>query len=779
MTTTIIYITKQEKGMNKKSGKYIAVLISGTILLGLSVSSAYISPVGVQEDEVADEIDDEIKSLSEGPWPSFGRNERNTRLSPHNTGHVDGTLDWTHDAGSGVRSSPAIGSEGVMYFGSMDRNLYAVDVESGEELWSYTTDDIIISSPAVSEEEIIYFGSLDEHIYALNPDGSLRWKYETDGEIYSSPTVDEDGNVYVGSYDGNLYSIDRDGELNWKFASDSWLWSSPAISEEGVVYVGSGDDSLYAIDKTDGTELWNYATEGNIYSSPAIGEDGIYFGSYDSNLYALDREGNLKWNFDCDARIHSSPAVDEDNTIYFGARDGKVYAVDDGTEKWSFETGDRVRSSPAVSADGYLYVGSNDGNLYALNTDGDKEWSFETGRDIYSSPAIGEDEKIFVGSLDGKMYSFGGPGEAVEFGFGDIGTQTAGKSFDITITAYDTDGNVATGYEGTAELTDTTGTIDTVEATFTEGEWSGSVTITEANEDITITATDQDDETIDGTSNEFSVEPAEVDQVNIDPAADQTITAGETIDFSAEAYDEYGNMITDDDEEFTWENTDETGFFNETEAGEYDVVAEFKEVTSTTVTVTVEPAEDIDLEIDKWREVEMSVRIAGRRGNSITAVVQEDGEAIESIELVREPGKPQVETVEIEYRMTRDYTLDLYYESEGKGANPVWVNFTCEDDYRTLFNNFKHNSDEHELSYDINEEIDDMVSESKEVHFSVVGDFDEDQVLSYEWDFGDGNTGEGKNTSHEYSSPGVYDITLTVTLEDSSVIILEDIVEIG
>ncbi|MFO7791636.1 MAG: PQQ-binding-like beta-propeller repeat protein [Candidatus Saliniplasma sp.] len=576
----------------KLRGKYIAFLISGVLLVGLSLSSVYVSiPIETQNDET--------ESLSEGPWPSFGRDKGNTRLSPHNTSHIDGTVNWTHNGGPALRSSPAIGSNGVMYFGSIDRNLYALDVEDGEELWSFPTDDVIISSPAVSEDEIIYFGSGDEHIYSLNSDGSLRWRYETDGAIFSSPTVDEDGNVYVGSYDHNLYSIDKDGELNWKFSSDSWLWSSPSISEEGVVYVGSGDGNLYAIDKTDGTELWNYTTEGYIYSSPAIGEDGIYFGSYDGNLYALDREGDLEWNFDCGSRIHSSPAIDKDDTIYFGARDGKVYAVEEGSEKWAFETGERVRSSPAVSADGYIYFGSYDDNLYAINNDGEKEWSFETGGDILSSPAIGEDGMIFVGSMGGTMYSFGGS------------------------------------------------------------------------------------------------------------------------------------------------------------------------------------KEDTDLEIDTWREVEMSVMIAGRKGNSITAVLFEDGEEVESIGLEREPGKPQVETVEVKYRMSKNYSLDLYYGSEKKGANPVWTTFSSEGKCKMFFNIFHHKSDEHELTYDLNEEIGDMVSEIREVHFSAVGDFDEDEVLSYGWDFGDGNTGEGRNTSHEYSSHGVFNITLTTTLENGEVRVAEATVEIG
>lgn len=36
------------------------------------------------------------------------------------------------------------------------------------------------------------------------------------------------------------------------------------------------------------------------------------------------------------------------------------------------------------------------------------------------------------------------------------------------------------------------------------------------------------------------------------------------------------------------------------------------------------------------------------------------------------------------------------------------------------------------------------------------------QLISYEWDFGDKSTGEGKNIAHSYSSPGIYEVTLTV-----------------
>ncbi|MEL7450888.1 MAG: PKD domain-containing protein [Pseudomonadota bacterium] len=49
------------------------------------------------------------------------------------------------------------------------------------------------------------------------------------------------------------------------------------------------------------------------------------------------------------------------------------------------------------------------------------------------------------------------------------------------------------------------------------------------------------------------------------------------------------------------------------------------------------------------------------------------------------------------------------------------------------------------------------------VDFDASGSTDDFGIFSYEWDFGDGNTGTGVTTSHGYTAPGVYTVTLTVT----------------
>ena len=64
----------------------------------------------------------------------------------------------------------------------------------------------MLSSAAVSDG-IVYIGSLDGKIYALNAsDGKLVWSFTTGGQVASSPAV-SGGEVYVGSSDGKVYAL--------------------------------------------------------------------------------------------------------------------------------------------------------------------------------------------------------------------------------------------------------------------------------------------------------------------------------------------------------------------------------------------------------------------------------------------------------------------------------------------------------------------------------------------------------------------------------------------
>jgi outer membrane protein assembly factor BamB len=63
-------------------------------------------------------------------------------------------------------SSPAV-VNGVVYFGSWDENVYAVDASTGTKLWSYAVGSGVYSSPAVANG-VVYVSSDDGKVYALN-----------------------------------------------------------------------------------------------------------------------------------------------------------------------------------------------------------------------------------------------------------------------------------------------------------------------------------------------------------------------------------------------------------------------------------------------------------------------------------------------------------------------------------------------------------------------------------------------------------------------------------
>src|SRR3954462_12633255 len=58
-------------------------------------------------------------------------------------------LKWTFHTKGEVISSPAVVG-GVVYVGSTDGNLYAIDEQNGTERWKFPTGARITSSPAVA-----------------------------------------------------------------------------------------------------------------------------------------------------------------------------------------------------------------------------------------------------------------------------------------------------------------------------------------------------------------------------------------------------------------------------------------------------------------------------------------------------------------------------------------------------------------------------------------------------------------------------------------------------
>jgi outer membrane protein assembly factor BamB len=360
----------------------------------------------------------------------------------HNLYAIDrstGTLRWKFETRGAVNSSPAAAG-GVIYVGSLDGRLYAVDASTGKERWQFKTQgerrftapgihgaiprtelmadpfDVFLSSPAIANG-IVYFGSGDHSVYAVDAaTGAQRWKFETGNVVHASPAI-ANGVVYIGSWDRNMYALDAaTGREIWRYqtGNDTTIYNQVGIASSaaiagGIVFFGCRDGHFYALDQKSGKLKWSHDNHmGWVIASPAVQQGVVYFPTSDGTRFkALDAEtGAVKINLENKAVSFSSPAI-ASGVAYFGSSDGWVHAVDiaSGAMKAEFQTdGSRenspkyiddkgrmkssalypdltldgmiigmdrmfslgsVLSSPVI-ADGVLYVGSTDGNLYAI-----------------------------------------------------------------------------------------------------------------------------------------------------------------------------------------------------------------------------------------------------------------------------------------------------------------------------------------------------------------------------------------------------------------------------
>ena len=381
--------------------------------------------------------------------------------------------------------------------------------DPGNLKWHFSTGTILIpddedivnanTSPTIGPDGTVYFGSYDHQFYALNPeDGSVKWSFDAEGPLRSPAIVGADGTVYlaVSQYpytqsvsdpetgenfsDNYLYAVSPPtgsnelGVLKWRRLMTSYTSShfvpedSVAISADGTLYLGGkgGDgELLYALDPEDGSTKWTFVDSDDVdvdvnrvsNHTPAISPDGtIYMSGYrsvdgftESFFYAINppseaggNTGELLWRYrppDESVRYagdethngsfkFSNPAIGADGIIYITNSEHSIYAFNpsDGSRKWRSTGSDGVvsssntdifQSSGAVAADGTIYFGGVNGNdmLYALKpTDGTRKWAYDVRDEdtfagdlhhVKSGAVLGADGRTYFASDEKKVYA--------------------------------------------------------------------------------------------------------------------------------------------------------------------------------------------------------------------------------------------------------------------------------------------------------------------------------------------------------------------------------------
>ncbi len=376
----------------------VGAFLARDVDVGLGVTVALVSGFG-----------EPAGGLADSAWPKMLHDAANT--SRGSGVGATGSPAWTYQTG-GATMSPAIGLGGVVYVGSDDSGMRALDPDTGSLIWQFNTQFRCSYGLSIGADGTLYFGSLDHHVYAVDgTTGTQRWATDLGGEISSAPAVGPDGKLYVGARNHLFYALDgQAGSVLWTFPMGHDTASSPAIGPDGAVYFGCYDDRLYALDSQTGNQRWAFTAGGDIQSSPAVADDGrLYFGSWDGNVYCVDSSnGQEMWRYATGGAVNSSAAIGGDGRVYIGSQANKLIALDadTGSPIWQFATSGGVSSSPAIGGDGTVYVGCDDHRLYAVDsTNGQMVWSYQTGNRCEVCPAIGADGTIYIGSWDGKLHA--------------------------------------------------------------------------------------------------------------------------------------------------------------------------------------------------------------------------------------------------------------------------------------------------------------------------------------------------------------------------------------
>jgi outer membrane protein assembly factor BamB len=306
---------------------------------------------------------------------------------------TNGKVLWTQTHSQGMLIRAPLLHNDTLYIASRDQNLYALQASDGSLKWTFASTYWNYASPVIdttSTPPVLYHGSNDAFLYAINPEtGKEIWRYKAASGIRSAATIGKDL-VYIGDVQGVVHAVTKQGKQKWRFQisghaleslkervspeklkeiAQGWITSS-SILHEGTLYFGVAHNligTLYALNASTGKAQWRTHTKGQIETSPVIHQGIVYTGTNDHSLYAFSsKDGTKKWTFPTDNSITSQPMIDGDR-MYLTSTDGKLYVISHLTSEliWSFDAGDAIQSDP-VYKNGVVYFGCMDGSVYAI-----------------------------------------------------------------------------------------------------------------------------------------------------------------------------------------------------------------------------------------------------------------------------------------------------------------------------------------------------------------------------------------------------------------------------
>lgn len=166
-----------------------------------------------------------------------------------------------------IADSPVV-TDDYIYVGSFDGQIHALNrFEYGSEAWNFPATDWIWGAPAVADG-VVYFGDLNGNFFAVDAlSGTQLWQRQLTGSIQTRPVV-ENGVIYIvsqGNVDvgrGQITAFSSDGGTQiWQQEAPGEVYSTPVLVGDFLVAAlhGSRDNLLVGFNRENGSQQWIFA----------------------------------------------------------------------------------------------------------------------------------------------------------------------------------------------------------------------------------------------------------------------------------------------------------------------------------------------------------------------------------------------------------------------------------------------------------------------------------------------------------------------------------------
>ncbi|MFI5987853.1 PQQ-binding-like beta-propeller repeat protein [Streptomyces sp. NPDC051555] len=324
---------------------------------------------------------------------------------------VSGLREVWHSGLTGDAADGATGSAGLVYVAG-DRDVKALDVNTGALKWRFASGGQVTSAPAVHGTTVVFTDS-GGTLYGLDTTaGRVLWQRHADytaaAVAIAAPAPGRAPWIYVATARG-AEALDLAGLPQWAFATRVRT-STPLSVDAGKVYFASHDTALSSLDAITGKLLWSTRI-GTVVVTPAAVDAGtVYVGSANGQISAVSTPtGQIQWR----RRAGNSPVqplvVGQQGKTkrVFAVAGRKVIALlaADGRPSWTHTAGALPLSAPSLTG-GQLFLGQGD-RVMALNPEtGRPVWQKVLEGRITSSPVMSEG-RLFVATSGRQLHAYG------------------------------------------------------------------------------------------------------------------------------------------------------------------------------------------------------------------------------------------------------------------------------------------------------------------------------------------------------------------------------------